>query len=191
MQGQHGDRWIPDIFEASEASSLGHLLDTERLLLRPVTLADVDGYADLLADPDVMRYVGLVAGQVLDRNEAEKLVDGATDAWPKHGYGRWSVYELGSDEFVGFTGFRREGDLPELICLLRPKFWGLGYATEASNACLNYGFSKLGFTEVRSYCRPSNDKARRLLARLGGEYIGLVDFHGVEGAAYQFVPKTL
>lgn len=191
MRGNHDDRWIPDIFEASEPSEPAHLLDTERLALRPVTGADVEHYAELLADPEVMRYVGLVAGLVLDRDEAAGLVDGATDAWPKHGYGRWSVFERESDEFVGFSGFRREGDLPELICLLRPKFWGRGYATESCAACLNYGFSALGFTDVRSYCRPNNDKARRLLARLGGEFIGLVDFHGVEGAAYQFTPKTL
>lgn len=191
MQAEHGDRWIPDIFEASEASSPSHLLETERLVLRPVGLADVDDYADLLADPEVMRYVGLVAGQILAREETEKLVGGATDAWPKNGYGRWSVFERGSDEFVGFSGFRREGDMPELICLLRPKFWGRGFATEASNACLNYGFSTLDFSEVCAYCRPSNGKARRLLERLGGEFIGLTDFHGVEGAAYRIIPKTL
>lgn len=62
MTGQHGERWIPDIFEAVEASEPAHLLNTERLALRPVTVADVEHYAELLADPEVMRYVGLVAG---------------------------------------------------------------------------------------------------------------------------------
>ena len=184
------EHWVPEIFEAAEPECGKHLLETERLVLRPVTRADTPAYAELVADPDVMRYVGLDAGQVLDHSQAEDLVIGAADAWLKRGYGRWSVFVRGSNEFAGFTGFRCEQGLPELICLFRKKFWGSGYASESSKACLLYGFSALGFKEVCAYCRPSNEKARRLMERLGGEFVGITDFHGVDGAAYRFTRPT-
>jgi [ribosomal protein S5]-alanine N-acetyltransferase len=181
------DQWVPEIFESTDPESTQHILETERLILRPISRDHIADYAALVADPDVMRYVGLVAGQVLDHAQAEDLVVGAAEAWLKRGYGRWSVYERDSGEFVGFTGFRCEQGIPELICLLHKKFWGGGYATEASLTCLDYGFTALGFTEVCAYCRPTNDKARRLMERLGGEFIGITDFHGVEGAAFRFL----
>lgn len=191
MTNLTSEKWIPHIFEADGPDLSDHQIETERLLLRPVTNDHSDGYADLLSDPEVMQFVGLVAGQTLSREEAEHLVSGAVEAWSKRGYGRWSIFERESNAFVGFTGFRCEEGVPEFICLLHRRFWGRGIATEASVACLDYGFAKLGFTEVSSYCRPTNVKASRLLERLGSEFIGLIDFHGVEGAAYRFTPKTL
>lgn len=184
------EHWVPEIFEAVQFEDGEHVLETERLILRPVTRIHTAEYTALVADPDVMRYVGLVAGQVLDQEQAEDLVIGAADAWLKRGYGRWSVFERSSTEFAGFTGFRCEQGVPELICLFKKKFWGKGYATESSRTCLDYGFDALGFREVCAYCRPSNEKARRLMERLGGEFVGITDFYGVDGAAYRFTRRS-
>ena len=105
------------------------------------------------------------------------------------GYGRWSVYERKMKEFVGFAGFRCEGGVPELIEVVHERYWGNGYTSEAARAVLDYGFSQLGFKVVCAFTRPANERARSLLEKLGAEFLGQTDFHGVNGAAYRIYPK--
>ena len=98
------------------------------------------------------------------------------------------MFDTETGEFVGFCGFRSEQEKPELICALHERFWGLELAAEAAEACLEYGYKSLGFTEVISFTRPNNRRARRVLDKLNAKFLNFMDFHGVEGAAYQLMP---
>jgi len=164
-----------------------HWLRTERLFLRPVRTADVDDYAMLLADPQVMHFVGVDQGHLLSFEESRGIVWSAIETWQKHGFGRWSVFDR-SGAFVGFCGYRAEECKPEFICLIHAQYWGVGVATEAADAVIEYGFGSLGFREIKSFCRPKNVRARRLLERLGAQFMGVIDFHGVDGAEYRLFP---
>jgi len=157
------------------------------LFLRPVRSADVEEYAGLLSDPQVMHYVGLDQGHLLSLEETRGIVWSAIETWSRHGFGRWSVFDR-SGAFVGFCGYRSEECKPEFICLIHSRYWGTGIAREAGQAVLDYGFQSLGFGEVRSFCRPRNVKARRLIEKLGGKFTGVIDFHGVDGAEYRLLP---
>jgi RimJ/RimL family protein N-acetyltransferase len=164
-----------------------HLILTDDLLLRPIEIEDTADYALLLADANVMRFVGLEEGQVLSYDESTELVAGAVTAWTKRGWGRWSIFDSATGEFIGFCGYRCEDGMPELISIIHERYWGTGLAYEANRACLDYGFANLGFTEITSFTRPRNARARGLLAKLGAEFLAMVDFHGVEGAAYRLL----
>jgi RimJ/RimL family protein N-acetyltransferase len=61
-------------------------------VLRPPTLADVDGAAPYLADPEVMRFLG---GEVVPRADAEKVVQRWIDAWEANGVGKFIDWGLG------------------------------------------------------------------------------------------------
>lgn len=165
-----------------------HRLETPRLVLRPVSSGDVDHYLNLLSDPTVMRFVGLQAGELLNRSRCEYVVSTAIDVWHERGYGRWSLFTHEENAFVGYCGFRTEAGQPEFICVVHEEYWGKGFASEAGRECLKHGFSNLGFAEVTSYCRPTHRRARKLLDRLGAEFLGYTDFHGITGAAYRFLP---
>jgi len=167
-----------------------HIIVTENLVLRPIEVGDADDYAGLLADVEVMRYVGLEEGQVLSHDESIELVAGAAAGWAGRGWGRWSLFDRHTGRFIGFSGFRAEDGKPELISMLHQEFWGTGIAKEANEACLAYGFTTLGFSDVLSFTRPANARARGLLNKLGAEFLGTVDFHGVEGAAYKLVSTS-
>ena|SRR2546421_10661123 len=166
-----------------------HYMETANLVMRPVTRKDTDEYALLFSDENVMRHVGLEAGQLYSREESEQIVADAVDAWSTRGWGRWSIFHRETDEFAGFCGYRSEDEKPELISMLHERFWGTGLAQEANQACLDYGFAHLGFTEVKSFCRPQNTRARGMLNKLDAEFLGMTDFHGVEGAAYRLLPQ--
>lgn len=167
----------------------GHLLLTDRLLLRIVEASDFAHYRGLMTDPAVMKYIGVEEGKIPPDDEIRTVVDGAVTAWQTRGYGRWSVFDRETNEFVGFAGFRCEGGVPELIEIVHERYWGNGYASEAAQAVLDHGFAELGFSVVCAFTRPANERARSLLDKLGAEFLGNVDFHGVEGAAYRIHPK--
>jgi ribosomal-protein-alanine N-acetyltransferase len=138
-----------------------------------------------------MKFIGIEAGYIPSREEIEQLLDGAIKAWETRGYGRWSVFDQKTMEFIGFCGFRSEEGEPELIFALHEKFWGQGLAEEAANACLDYGFNKLGFTNVKAFTRPAHERARKVLDKLKAQFLNYVNFHGVEGAAYQLLPVEI
>jgi ribosomal-protein-alanine N-acetyltransferase len=164
---------------------------TPKTELRVVGLTDIPHWRELMSDPAVMKYVGLEEGVLPTVDEIEAIVNGAISAWDTRGYGRWSVFDRETGEFVGFSGFRCEGGVPELISMVHQRYWGNGHAREAAGAVLDYGFSTLGFEVVCSFTRPTNERARALLDKLGAEFLGHIDFHGVEGAAYRIHPSGL
>ncbi|MDQ4120329.1 MAG: GNAT family N-acetyltransferase [Acidobacteriota bacterium] len=166
-----------------------HRMQTERLNLRPVTESDFIEYIELLSDPAVMRFIGSEAGVIPSFEEIAKLHRGAIQAWKTRGYGRWSMFDRETGEFVGFCGFRSEQGIPELLCAIHEKFWNKGIAEEAARECLKYGFEVFGFNHVKAFTRPQHARARRVLEKLMGEYLGKVDYHGVEGAAYLLKPN--
>ncbi len=168
----------------------GHQMQTNRLNLRPVRESDLIEYIELLSDPAVMRFVGAEAGYIPSFEEIARLHKGAVQAWKTRGYGRWSLVYRKTREFVGFCGFRSEQGVPELLCAIHEKFWNKGIAEEAASKCLSYGFEVFGFTEVKVFTRPENERARKVLDKLGAEFLGFVDYHGVEGGAYRLLPTN-
>lgn len=170
--------------------SPNHRIKTKRLFMRPVSEADLCEYVALFSDKDVMRFVGIKAGDIPSHKEIKQLHHSTVQAWKSRGYGRWSLFDKFTNEFVGLCGFRAEEGNPELICAMHKNFWGRGLAKEASNACLRYGFEAFHFKEVRAFTRPDHNRARRVMDKLGARFFGLVQFHGVEGASYSLSPES-
>jgi [ribosomal protein S5]-alanine N-acetyltransferase len=163
-----------------------HQLRTNRLYMRPVSADDFHDYLLLFSDPSVMKFIGIEAGYVPKYEEIEQMFQGALEAWEIRGYGRWSMFDSETLEFAGFCGFRCENGTPELITALHERYWGRGLAAEAASACIKYGFKSLGFTSINAFTRPSHIRARKTLKKLGAEFDGYTDFHGVTGASYHF-----
>lgn len=170
--------------------AINHEIHTNRLYLRPVQSSDLNNFIELFSDPSVMRFIGIEAGEVPSRQEIEQLLIGAVKAWKTRGYGRWTMFDSKTGEFVGFCGFRSEQGIPELIAALHERFWGQGLAAEAAVACLEYGCKSLGFTTIRAFTRPEHSRARKVLSKLDAEFDGFTDFHGVTGAAYSLIQKS-
>lgn len=177
---------ISDLFADDENIALAarHEIRTPRLYMRAINESDREDFVEIFSCGAVMRFVGLEAGIIPSREEIEQMHELAMRAWDARGYGRWSMFDLETSEYVGFCGFRCEDGLPDLICAMHEKFWGRELACEAAKACVKYGFEKLGFTEVKAYTRPEHNRARRVVEKLGSQFLGKVDFHGVEGVAY-------
>ena len=134
-------------------------VDTERLVLRPITMDDVELLLDLDSDPEVMRY--LTGGRPSTRAEVEIVVAGSI------GY-RWIAHDRATGDFVGWFGLypSPDGDL-ELGYRLRRDAWGRGLATEGSRALLAHAFDELHATRVFAQTMAVNTRSRAVMERLG------------------------
>ena len=105
---------------------LPHRLETTRLLLRPFEAEDLDPYASMCADPEVMRYVG--DRGVLSREDAWRQMALLAGHWLLRGFGMWAVEERESGTFVGRVGLHYPEGWPDrkvAWALARP-FWDRG-----------------------------------------------------------------
>ena len=142
---------------------------TDRLLLRRWRSADLEPFAHLTADAEVMRFFPAP----LDREQSDDLAARADALFDVHGYGLWALERLDTGAFIGFTGL---APMPEGIpgaggvevgWRLAPSAWGLGFATEAATAALRFGFDTVGLAEVNSITAVVNIRSRRVMERLG------------------------
>ena len=141
-------------------------LETERLIMRMWRDADFEEYAELCADPEVMRYLG---GKVFDRTEAWRQMASMIGHWYLRGYGIWAVEEKASGRLAGRIGCINPEGWPgfEVGWTLKREFWGKGYATEAGRRALEYGFHELDKPHVISLIHPENRASIRVAERLG------------------------
>src|SRR5437660_2315631 len=137
-------------------STLWVPLQTERLTLRMFRDSDVDAYAEMMTDPEVMRYVG--DGKTLARDQSWRSLAVMIGHWHLRGYGHWAVEERDSGQMVGRVGFWYPEGWPgfELGWTLRRRYWGRGFATEAAHSALAFAFPRRKQTGVISLIRQEN-----------------------------------
>ena len=147
-------------------------LGTKRLLLRPWRDKDAAAFAELSAGPAVMEYLLPRPGWV-DRKRAHFL---------EHGFGQWVVEIPGEASFIDVVGLETVSyeahftPAVEVAWRLARPYWSRGYATEAAQASLDYGFGQLRLAEIVALTVPANWRSRRLMERLGMTRVPEDDF---------------
>jgi RimJ/RimL family protein N-acetyltransferase len=160
-------------------------LETERLLLREFRGSDLDAYAPMQADAEVMRYIG--EGKTVDRDTTWRSIAGMLGHWQLLGYGMWALEEKATGQLVGRAGFIDPPGWPgfELGWLLGKPSWGRGYATEAAARCLRYAFEELQRDRVISLIRHANAPSIRVAERIGEKPAGEVELLGAKALVYE------
>jgi RimJ/RimL family protein N-acetyltransferase len=162
-------------------------LETERLIIRPFAMGDLDEIYDLVyADPQVKTmWSGLTgAPEQIKVTFFERHVRRVDD------FGFKAIDLADGNRLLGLIGFQRykaDEDLSwlvfehgpparwrdqalievELTYALGRQYWGHGYATEAGRAMIAYGFKEMGIARIVNSVMGTNARSIRLMARLG------------------------
>ncbi|MFF5207852.1 GNAT family N-acetyltransferase [Streptosporangium sp. NPDC000396] len=173
-------------------------LETDRLVLRRFTEADVDNLCDLDGDPGVMRFLsgGKPTPRDVIQNETLPRLLHYYECFAAYGY--WAVTEKSTGDFLGWFEFRplKDGDPGEveLGYRLRRSAWGKGYGTEGSRALIRKGFTELGVQRVVAMTMTVNTASRRVMEKAGLTFVRT--FHQswpevIEGAEHGEVEYAL
>lgn len=155
------------------------VLETDRLLLRRFTEADVENLVQLDSDPRVMRFL---TGEPTPRAEIEqKVLPAILGDYEKGPAGRWAAIERATGEFIGWISLQppEDGSTTELELgyRLRARAWGRGYATEGARAAIHKGFAELGTQRVWAQAMAVNTPSRRVMERAGLKYVRTFHLH--------------
>lgn len=161
-------------------------LTTDRLLMREFRPEDFEAYAEMMADPEVGRF--LMDGRPLTRAEAWRQMAMFIGHWVMRGYGLWAVEERATGRFIGRIGCLELDGFPnfEIAYTLTRSAWGHGYAREGAAAALRYARDVLGRRKIASFIRPDNTASIRVATSLGAVASGTVEFFGAPSIVYWY-----
>ena len=163
-------------------------LRTARLNLRPLRPGDLDALAEMLADPDVARFIG--PGRPRERAESWRALESMLGHWAMRSYGFFALESRENGAFVGRAGILHPLDWPEpelAYALARP-FWGQGLATEAAAAARAWAFDWFGFERLASFIHPDNAASIRVANRLGAVQEGMIQVGGTNAQLWAHYP---
>ena len=159
------------------------ILETERLYLREFIPADGLHFYDLNNDPEVIKYTGNLPFGSLQ--EAIDFIYNYSD-YKVNGFGRWAVCLKETNEFLGWCGLKLEKDKNEIDLGFRffQNKWGKGFATEAAQACVKYGFSEFKITEIVGRAYLDNKASIKVLEKCNFKFKKNFNYDGTSAALY-------
>ena len=146
------------------------VLETPRLLLRPLEERDLDAYSAIMADPEVVQFLGTAP---MTREQAWRHMALMLGHDRLRGWSNNAVVDRASDRLLGRCGLWQPEGWPglEVGWVLGRDVWGRGFATEAASAWRDWAFANLDIDELVSVIHRDNDRSMRVAERIGHHYL--------------------
>ncbi len=163
------------------------MLETERLILRPLAAADVDQIYAMRSDADVMRFIR----EPQNRAESANWIELVSSRWKQEKIGFCAIIEKSSNAFVGWCGLwkLKETGETEVGYAVAKMFQKKGYATESAMEILRYAFEPLQSEKIVAVARAENVASRRVMEKLGMSYDYTGEFYGRDLVHYSITKK--
>lgn len=158
---------------------------TPRMKLSSVKKIEVDELHQIWIQPEVRKY--LWDDLIIPKTQTEEIVNQSLSAFRNQKYGLWVARLINEQAIIGFTGYWQFFDPPQtqLLYGLLSQYWGQGFATEMSQAMVNYGFQEYNFKTIYASTDLDNKASLSVLERLGMKYIKQENIDGKETTFYQ------
>jgi ribosomal-protein-alanine N-acetyltransferase len=145
------------------------IIETERLLLRELSITDAETFYRLNLNPNVIRYTGNSPFDTVE--DAKEFLENYQD-YKTNGFGRWAVINKTDNEFLGWCGLKYDENLDETDIGFRffEEKWNKGYATESAKACVEYGFHNLNLPTIIGRAMSENTASIKVLEKIGLQF---------------------
>ena len=143
------------------------ILDTARLTLRELSVADAAFILRLLNEPSFMRFIG-DRGVRTTADASNYLLQGPLDSYHRFGFGLYLVELKEEKAPIGICGLVKRAALHDvdLGFAFLPEFWSQGYAFEAASAVMTYGRDVVKLRRMVAIVTAENERSMRLLDKL-------------------------
>jgi RimJ/RimL family protein N-acetyltransferase len=144
------------------------VLETDRLVLRRMSVDDAEFELRLLNEPSFLRFIGDRGVRTLEDARAY-ILKGPVDMYERLGFGLYITELKGEGVPIGICGLVKRDFLADVDIgfAFLPEFWGQGYASEAASAVMEHAKGALGLKRVVAITNPENHSSIRLLEKLG------------------------
>jgi [ribosomal protein S5]-alanine N-acetyltransferase len=177
------------------------LLESDRLILRPWSFPiDNRVFHAIYNDPEVTRFMPTIRELAASVEEFSAFFSPKLQAVREryNGTDWWALVNRATGEAIGTVILQNlpdnEGNPTpdiEIGWHLSRSHWGRGYATEAAQTILEYGFQTLQLPVIYAVVHPDNDLSRRVTERLGMRAMGRThQYHGVELSLFALEPAS-
>ena len=165
------------------------VLETDRFILRMFEARDLETAYRLFNDADVQKFLSPKNRRT--REQLEISLKNFVGRWTERGFGLWCVTEKHIGEMIGYCGFQHfeQTEDVEIVFGYLKEYWGKGAATEALQACLDYGMEKLAFEKIFAATNPENIGSIRVLEKSGMSFLERELHYEMETVIYS-ITKT-
>jgi RimJ/RimL family protein N-acetyltransferase len=151
-----------------------YIFTSDRLGFRNWNISDLDEFARLNADEDVMEHFP----STMSMDEVSDLIYKLGDHYAENGFTYFATEILKTQEFIGMIGLAYQEyitDFTPAIDIgwrLKKSAWGNGFATEGAKRCIDFAFNELGIDKIISVCVFNNEKSENVMKKVGMTKIG-------------------
>lgn len=139
-----------------------HRIETERLILRPLTAADAEDVFEWVSDPAVNRFMPY---NLYDN--VEQVKEWIAGIREEHNHFGFELAATGKVIGSGGIGFRPERGAYSLGYNLNRAFWGRGFATEAAKAMIQWAYESVGACDFAACHAVENPASGRVIQKCG------------------------
>lgn len=147
------------------------VLETDRLIIRWLTVEDAAFIHELVNDPSWLRFIGDRGVKTLE-DARNYILKGPVEMYGRLGFGLYLVELKDEGVPIGTCGLIKRDSLKDVDIgfAFLPSFRGNGYAHEAASAVLAYGKNTLGLKRIVAIVSPGNERSIKLLEKLGFKF---------------------
>lgn len=150
-------------------------LETQRLVLRPMSLEDAAFILELVNEPSFIQNIG--DRKVRSLEDAQSYIrNGPIASYERHGFGLYVMEMKETHEPMGMCGLIKRDTLEDVDIgyALLPRFWSQGYAVEAAQAMKDYARDVIKLKRLVAITDPANQGSIRLLEKIGLRFVKMV-----------------
>lgn len=148
------------------------ILETDRLTIRQLTLADAPFIVELVNTPGWLRFIG--DRHIKTNEQAETyLTNGPMTSYAQNGFGLFGVELKSEKTLIGMCGLIKRDTLPnpDIGFAFLPESMGKGFAFEAANAVTALAINTLKISTILAITLPENQPSRKLLEKIGLKFV--------------------
>jgi ribosomal-protein-alanine N-acetyltransferase len=148
------------------------ILETDRLILRELKASDAEAFFAMDSNPIVHQYLWNKPVQKIE--ETIEIIEFVRKQYKDNGIGRFALISKINNEFMGWAGLKYNSEevnnktnFYDIGYRLDEKFWGKGYASEASIAWTKYAFETMNIKTLEAAAHTENIASNRILQKIG------------------------
>lgn len=159
---------------------LAHLpsIETERLLLRKITLNDASDMFEYASNPEVSQYTMWSTHTSIE--DTKYFLQSLTKMYKRRELVDWGIVHKAEKKFIGTCGFvewSMTHSRAEIGYALSRRYWGEGYMSEAVNAVIEFGFREMSLNRIMGRCEVHNIASARVMEKVGMQMEGILRQH--------------